>query len=78
MGEWRIGRNDDGSLDEIVAHGATVHLEQMDGCGWFLSISTPGRERAIWLRSSRQIKTYEEDRSQLARAALKAEPADKP
>lgn len=74
MSEWRINYDDRAELDEIVAHGATVHLERMDSNAWFLTISTQGKEHAIWLRSSRKIATYEEDRSQYARAALSPTP----
>ena len=33
-----IGRNDDGSLDEIVGRSVFVHLEQLDVDRWFLDI----------------------------------------
>jgi hypothetical protein len=38
-----IRNNDDGSLDEIVAHGVTIHLEQMDTTNWWMSIEKDGR-----------------------------------
>jgi len=34
-----IRRNPDGSLDEIVASGAAVHLEQMDHDEWCLIVN---------------------------------------
>ena len=33
-----IRRNDDGSLDEVVAYPAGVHLEQMSATHWWLCI----------------------------------------
>ena len=38
-----IRRNDDGTLDEIVATGASVHLEQMGGNHWWMSIEIAGQ-----------------------------------
>jgi hypothetical protein len=38
-----IRRNEDGSLDEIVAHDVTIHLEQMSGGHWWMSIESAGR-----------------------------------
>ena len=38
-----IRRNDDGTLDEIVATGASVHLEQMGGNHWWMSIEAGSR-----------------------------------
>lgn len=41
-----IRRNDDGSVDEIVAKGCDVHIEQMDAPHWFMQI---GQETfSIW------------------------------
>ncbi len=48
---YEIRNADDGSLDEVVATGADVHLEQMhDGC-WMLIVSAGGREVHVSLRS---------------------------
>ena len=33
-----IRRNDDGSIDEIIASGCSVHIEQMSDDGWFMGI----------------------------------------
>jgi hypothetical protein len=55
-----VRRNPDGSLDEIVAHGALVHLEQMDNCAWFLAVERDGHETKVWFRSPRKIATYVE------------------
>ena len=38
-----IRRNDDGTLDEIVATGASVHLEQMGGNHWWMLIEAGSR-----------------------------------
>jgi len=37
---YEIRLNDDGSLDEIVAKNANVHLEQMSNNSWILLIDT--------------------------------------
>lgn len=36
-----IRRNDDGSIDEIIAHGANLHIEQMSDDGWFMGLEVP-------------------------------------
>lgn len=36
-----IRRNHDGSIDEIVAHNADLHIEQMDDAGWFIVLDMP-------------------------------------
>lgn len=38
-----IRRNDDGSLDEIAAPSATIHLERLDDNHWWLRIEQDGR-----------------------------------
>jgi hypothetical protein len=55
-----VRRNSDGSLDEVVADGCSVHLEQMDGCAWFLAVERDGHEAKVWFRSTRKIVTYVE------------------
>jgi hypothetical protein len=35
---WEVRRNPDGSVDEIVAKGCSIHLEQMDKGVWYLGI----------------------------------------
>lgn len=44
MAGIEVRRNEDGALDEIVATGATVHLEQMADTNWWMSIKAGGRE----------------------------------
>ena len=41
-----IIREPDGELDEVIAHNpATVHIEQMDKCAWWIGITfADGRE----------------------------------
>jgi hypothetical protein len=38
-----IRRNPDNSIDEIVANGASVHIEDMGGGEWFLRIDEGDR-----------------------------------
>lgn len=45
-----------GKLDEIVATGASVHLEQMRANQWFLIVTAGGKSMRVWLSSSRPIK----------------------
>ena len=40
MTDLTITRNDDGTIDEIVAHGVDLHLEQMDKGLWALNVYT--------------------------------------
>lgn len=50
MTKLEIRRNDDGTIDEVVADGVSVHLEQMSTDGWFLGIDAPdGRYWQFWL-----------------------------
>ena len=35
---WEVRRNDDGTIDEIVAEGCVIHLEQMDKGSWYLGL----------------------------------------
>lgn len=49
-----VRRNEDGSLDEIVAGDATgdglcIHLEQMDDRCFWLGISHKGYRQVVWL-----------------------------
>jgi len=41
-----IRRNPDGSIDEIVASGCSIHVEQMTNDGWFMGIE--GRDGSYW------------------------------
>ena len=36
------------ALDEVVASGATVHLEQMDNNQWWMGIQAGGRYFHLW------------------------------
>jgi hypothetical protein len=41
-----IRKNDDGSIDEIVAKGCAVHVEQMTDDGWYMGID--GKDGSYW------------------------------
>jgi len=43
-----VRRNGDGSLDEVVASGAFVHLEQMSEKSWWLGIEKDGYRQVVW------------------------------
>jgi hypothetical protein len=38
MSDWEIRRNPDGTIDEIVAHGVDIHLEQLDKNSWAFNV----------------------------------------
>ena len=40
MSDWEIRRNPDGTIDEIVAHGVDLHLEQMAKNAWSFNVYT--------------------------------------
>ena len=52
-----IRRNEDGSLDEIVAHNAWVHLEQMGGNYWWMRIEVEGRAVVVNFTTDRAVIT---------------------
>lgn len=47
VGPIEIRRNDDGSLDEVVAQNVFVHLEQMADNSWWMGVSTPDNAHLI-------------------------------
>jgi hypothetical protein len=52
--------NDDKTLDEVVASGATFHLEQMDRDHWWMEVGVGGKAISVWLKSKTTIRaTYE-------------------
>ncbi len=55
-----VRRNDDGSLDEIVAHNAFVHLERVDKDSWWLLVEANDFEVRVNLSSKRKIKAIME------------------
>lgn len=62
---WVVRLNDDGTLDEVCAHGAFVHLEQMDDDQWWLGIDVGGRSLHVNLWTKRNTRIHaraEEDR----------------
>lgn len=56
-GHIEVRQNENGSLDEIVATGAEVHLEQMDGNAWWMSIEAGGRTIHVNLTTRRAVIT---------------------
>lgn len=54
--------NRDGTLDEIVALGAFVHLEQMDSNQYWLMITAGDTDHVIWLTARGKIKVSHETR----------------
>ena len=45
-----IRRNDDGSIDEVVADAKFVHIEQMSDDGWYIGIdAADGHCWQFWL-----------------------------
>lgn len=47
-----IRRSPDGSIDEIVAKAADLHIEQMTGDGWFMGLDMPdGSYWQFWFGS---------------------------
>lgn len=58
MSRDRIGVNADNSLDEIVASGVQVHVEQMSDTHWWIGIYRMGDFRAslmLNLHSTKKI-----------------------
>ena len=58
-----VRTNKDGSLDEIVAHGAFFHLEQMGPRSWWLCVEVAGKKVDVWLESHRRITAQFETNS---------------
>jgi hypothetical protein len=51
-----------GRLDEIVAHGVDIHLEQMDSGFWWMGLEVGGRRFHVNFVSAKGIKvTIDED-----------------
>jgi len=45
-----IRKNDDGSIDEVIANGCAIHLEQMDKNAWYLGIdASDGSHWQFWM-----------------------------
>lgn len=51
-----VRNGDDGELDELVANGADVHLEQLDKGHWFLFVTAGDTEYRVWLNSKKRIR----------------------
>lgn len=41
-----IRPDDSGAIDEIVAHGCNLHVEQMSADGWYMGIE--GKDGSYW------------------------------
>ena len=52
----RIGRNEDGSPDEIVVHNVNVHIEQMDDGHWWMGIYKDDRVMLLDFYSKKKIR----------------------
>lgn len=52
-GPPEIRRNEDGTLDEVVADHASFHLEQMDDGVWWMSIMAGGKNTHVTLYTKR-------------------------
>jgi len=55
-----IRRNPDGSIDEIAAKGADLHIEQMSDDGWFMGLDMPdGSYWQFWFGSKNRKSRVE-------------------
>lgn len=69
--EPEIRLNDDGSVDEIFAQNASVHIEQMDSNAWYIGIGTATKYLQIWLRGKRAVKLHHEITDETKRKGAK-------
>ena len=57
-----IRSDDDGSIDEIIAKGCSVHIERMSNDGWFMGIdATDGSYWQFWF-GSKNLRSHVEFR----------------
>lgn len=74
-----IRRNDDGTIDEVVASGSSVHLEQLDKGSWYLGIySAAGAAWQFWLSTDKPGRTgitinHEHSPARSAAASIRGE-----
>ena len=54
---FEVRRNEDGSLDEITASNATLHLEQIGGNIWWMRIEVEGRAVVVHLVAGQRVIT---------------------
>ncbi len=55
-----IRPNDDGSIDEIVASGCNLHIEQMSADGWYMGIEAKdGSYWQFWFGSKNRRSAVE-------------------
>ena len=73
-GPVEIRRNPDGSIDEIVAHGANLHIEQMSDDGWFMGLNMPdGSYWQFWFGSKNRKSHVEFRHTEWTPAAINAD-----
>lgn len=57
-----VRTNDDGTLDEIVAKGVTVHIEQMSDTEWWMGIyKGKKRQRVVFFTDRAHIAAMTEE-----------------
>lgn len=62
----KVRRNEDGTLDEVVADGCYFHLEQMSDSAWWLVVDSGGVAVSVNLftkRGAKILATYDVDHS---------------
>lgn len=53
-----VRTNPDGTIDEVVAQGVSVHLEQMSESSYALIICEPGRTLNLSIESRGRVKAF--------------------
>jgi hypothetical protein len=72
-----IRNHANGRLDEIVARGANVHLEQMDSNYWWMGLQLAGRYFHVRFSSAKGIRvTVDEDTPEGTRTLVHSPPLD--
>lgn len=55
-----IRRNDDGSIDEIVAQDCAIHVEQMDNNSWYMGLqASDGSYWQFWFGAKNRKSAVE-------------------
>lgn len=49
-----VRTNDDGTLDEIIATGVSVHIEQMSDTQWWMCLEKKGRRQRVVFFTDRE------------------------
>ncbi len=72
-----IRRNPGGSIDEIVAKGVGLHIEQMSDDGWFMGLDMPdGSYWQFWFGSKNRKSRVEFMLIEMALGANGEQPKD--